>query len=153
MHMTISADAALFIARLMLGLFFVLARFRWIYDPSRPEQPWFNAKRHEHLVWKLCVCGFGQHRALAASVALAEVAGGALVLVGLGTQLAALALFIVLLGATHCTAREKTMKQEPVDKLDVCSCYLWTVEPIYIGLALLILLGGPGAWSLDALIW
>ena len=53
-------DVALFLVRGILGAFFVLARFRWFYDPSRPEH-WFNCGRHDHLAWKLCTCGYGRN--------------------------------------------------------------------------------------------
>lgn len=42
-----SQDGMILIIRLCLGLFFVLARFRYFYDPSRPDNRWFNKARHE----------------------------------------------------------------------------------------------------------
>lgn len=146
-------DAALFVARLVLGLFFVLARFRFFYDPSR-EECWFNTQRCDSLTRKLAYCGIhacGKQWAWA--VAAAEVLAGAALIVGLLTVPAALGLLIVLIFATICTARDKVMEQHPVDKVDVVSCYLWRVEGLYIAFAVIILLAGPGAYSLDYLIW
>jgi hypothetical protein len=45
------------------------------------------------------------------------------------------------------------MEQNPVDQVDCVSCYMWRVEGCYIASTLGILLEGPGAYSLDALLW
>lgn len=164
-------DLAILLTRLILGGFFVLARFRWVYDPSRSEtfanamggepirdgggtgRRWFNDYRVGHLQWKLCACGFGYHKALAACVACIEIFGGLAVLVGLLTPLAAVGLFAVTLGATACTAYEKTMKQHPVDRIDCACCYLWNVEPHLLVAAAVLAATGGGAYSVDALLW
>lgn len=146
-----SIDFALLASRLALGVFFVLARFRWLYDPSR-EPRWLNPARHDHLAWKLCSCGYSRNLYLADFVAIVEIAAGVALVVGFVTPLASLALLATLLFATRCTAVEKTLKQNPVDKVDAVSCYLWTVEPHLIVFALVGLTGGPGAYSIDALI-
>jgi uncharacterized membrane protein YphA (DoxX/SURF4 family) len=149
LHGLSATDLALFLNRAILGAFFVLARFRWFYDPSRPEDPFMNRKRHEHIVWKLCVCGYGTHPVLAAFVANVEVFAGLGVLFGFLAPISAMGLLGVLSFATYCTAREKTMRQGPVDRVDVVSDYLWTVEPIYVMTALVVVLCGSGGWSMD----
>lgn len=148
-------DFALLLLRAILGTFFVLARFRWVYDPSRPDNPWFNAERHKHLTWKLCTCGYHWHPRMSAIVALLEMSCGLGLLLGLLTIPSALGLLIVLTFATVCTARQKVMEQLPVDPIDCLSCYLWRVEGIYIIIAMSVLLLGPGKFSLDymALQW
>lgn len=85
--------------------------------------------------------------------ALVEVLAGVAVVIGLLTLPAAFGLLVTLLVATICTAYDKVMEQNPVDKLDCVACYLWRVEGLYIGLAIIILLAGPGAYSIDYLIW
>jgi uncharacterized membrane protein YphA (DoxX/SURF4 family) len=138
--------------RVALGGFFILARFRWVYDPSRPQDAWFNTERHKHLVWKLCTCHYPANPQLAAFVAMTELAAGAGVLFGLLTNLAALGLLGTLVFATACTARAKVLEQGPVDVLDVVCDYLWRVEGLYILLAASVFLMGGGAYSLDAIV-
>src|ERR1700692_2305274 len=142
-------DLGLLVLRVMLGVFFVLARFRWLYDPSRPLSPWLNAGRHEHLRNKLCYCGYGSHPLLVAFVAVTEISAGCAIIVGLLTELALMGLMSVLLFATWCTAKEKVCAQNPVDKVDYVSCYLWRVEGVYIAICGVLLLNGPGLYSLD----
>lgn len=146
------ADVSLLFSRLLLGTFFILARFRWVYDPSQMEAPWFNQHRHEHLVEKLEYCGLKNGKFWAPIVAYIELSAGAGVLVGFITPIASLGLLAILIRATLCTGKEKTMRQNPIDKLDVCSCYLWCPEPIYIAVAFSILSMGAGRYSLDAVV-
>lgn len=145
-----SQDGVLLLLRILLGSFFVLARFRYFYDPSRPDDPWLNGKRHDHLRWKMCTCGFP--RWLAPFIASIEVSAGLGVTFGFLTPISALGLFCVTVGATFCTAKVKIKEQGPVDKIDFVSCYLWRVEILYISMALLLALNGGGRWSLDHLI-
>lgn len=141
---------SLFLLRVILGSFFVLARFRWLYDPSRPEQPWLNHARHKHLQEKLYTCGYGWHPLLTGFVACVEIFGGLALIVGVVTEPAVLGLLGVLIFATWCTARQKVLEQNPVDPIDCLSCYLWRVEGVYIAIAVAILFSGPGPWSIDA---
>lgn len=142
--------AVLFLARFVLGFFFVSYRFRWFYDPT-PSQGGnvCNVHRHLNLRKKLCQCGWGISSTLAATVAIGETLAGLGVIFGLLTTLSALGILVILLAATMCTAREKTMRQNPVDGIDVVNCYLWNPEPVYIVLATLVLVLGPGSFSLD----
>ena len=145
-------DVALLLMRVLLGAFFVLARFRWFVDPSRPEH-WLNHARHTHLSEKLKTCGFGDHPALAAFVATIEVGAGVFLILGLLTSVAAGGLIAILLGACSCSTREKTMRQQPVDGIQVAEDVLWTVEPLYLLLAVALFLAGGGAFSLDAILF
>lgn len=142
-------DVALFVLRVVLGVFFVLARFRWFFDPSRPEQEWLNSARHKHLRAKLCSCGYSEHPLLSGTVATIEVSAGLALIAGLLTMPAAFGLFCILVFATYCTGKGKVAEQNPVDCIDCVSCYLWRVEGVYIMIAACILLLGPGRLSLD----
>jgi len=146
-----SASLLLCALRIYLGVFMILARFRWFYDPSRPEDPWFNDGRHISLHKTVSTCGF-THWALAATVAIVEMLAGLALVFGLMTVPAAFGLLVILLVATWCKGGEKTAKQEPVDRIDWVSCYLWTPEPGYIMVAFAILVLGPGMFSLDHIL-
>jgi uncharacterized membrane protein YphA (DoxX/SURF4 family) len=149
-----AVDFALLIARLLLGVFFVLARFRFFWDPSRPIMPWLNIVRQESFINKLSFCGCKRRAKFWAWVAAAvEVLAGIGLIIGLLAWLSALGLLVVLLVATRCTWRQKVYEQHPVDKADVVCAYLWRVEGLYIGLAVMILLAGPGKYSLDHLLF
>lgn len=157
-------DLALLLLRFTLGFFFLLARFRWVWDPAQPmiqhkrgvkcvlEQDaggWFPEWRHKHLQGKLSQCGYSDNRYLAGFVAMTELSAALGLIVGLLTPLAALGLVGVLIFATRCTAREKVAKQGPVDCIDWVCDYLWLVEPVYLVIALSLVLTGAGRFSLD----
>lgn len=143
-------DLATLLIRLTLGGFFVLARFRYFFDPSKNNGIWLNVDRHTSLRNKMCHCGLNQHPGAAAwFAALVEVFAGLGVVFGLLTTLSAVGLLAITLVGTVCTAKAKVLEQHPVDKLDCVSCYLWRVEGLYIVFAVLIFLTGPGAISLD----
>lgn len=152
---TDALNIALLLNRASLGLFFVLARFRFFYDPSKPAgERWCNKERHHSLTHKMDFCGLKHWPyGWAWVTAFVELFAGLGVIFGLLTPLSALGLFVLLLVATRCTAVAKVREQNPVDKLDCVSCYLWRVEGLYIVQAMIVLLAGPGTYSLDALIF
>lgn len=157
------APFALFLNRLTLGLFYFLARFRFFYDPSKPgtiyrpemyyqysvqsSQRWFNSDRLASLTRKMQHCGWNW-RGWAWVVALIEVVGGLMLMAGIFSAFAAFGLLVLTLFATRCTWRTKVYEQNPVDCLDICSCYLWRVEGLYIVMAAIVVLAGPGALAL-----
>lgn len=146
------APVALFLNRFTLGLFYFLARFRFFYDPSKPaiafpgKGRWFNAERLASLTRKMQHCGYA--RWWAWPVALIEVVGGLMLIAGIFSAFAALGLLVLTLFATRCTWRSKVYEQNPVDCLDICSCYLWRVEGLYVVMASVVILAGPGALAL-----
>ena len=149
-----SQDFASLFMRVFLGVFFVLARFSYVFDPSKPEgDKWFSKARHASLRNKLDHCGWGCTDWLPPFIAWVEILAGLALIVGLLSTLSAAGLLVICVIGTMCTGYEKTMCQNPVDRIDVCSCYLWCPEPIYVVLALAIVLVGPGTYSLDYLIW
>lgn len=126
---------------LTVALFFVLARFRFFYDPSKPRGlRWFNQARHESLAQKMVYCGFRNWPvSLAWFVASVEIVGALMLLIPPVRFFGALLLLGILVVATRCTAKKKVMEQHPVDYLDIVCSYLWRVEGLYIVMVLCIL--------------
>lgn len=150
LHGLVSADIASLVVRLALGSFFVLARFRYFFDPSKTNGMFLNVDRHTSLRNKMCHCGYAGNPSFFANfTAVIEVFAGLGVLFGLLTTVSAFGLLVITLCGTMCTAKTKVMEQHPVDKLDCVSCYLWRVEGLYLVFAALVFVLGPGVYSLD----
>ena len=148
-----AGDLALLMIRVITGLFFVCYRFRWIYDPSDPDCQWFSPARKMRLINRLCSCGYGANPIVAAAVAIVEVLAGIGLVLGFLAVPSAFALVVILLFANCCLPKEEIPLMKPVDRVDVVACYLRLIEPLYLTMALAIILLGPGKWSLDYLIW
>lgn len=144
-------DAFLLLNRLLLGGFFFLARFRWVYDPSRQDR-WFSMERHCSLRRKLAECGFGNSWGLSACVAVGEILAGAGLIVGLLTVPAAFAMGLVLIAAMVTNSHRKIAAQGPVDRIARVESFLWTPEPWMLASATVLVMFGPGTWSFDAYI-
>lgn len=146
-------DFVLFAVRFILGFFFVSYRFRFLWDPASAPHL-CNATRQHKLQAKLCHCGYGSSWGMACFIALSELLAGLGAIGGLLTVPSAVGLMLILVVATFCTGKEKTMRQNPIDKIDVVNCYLWNPEPVYMVLALVVMFFGPGMFSLDyAIAW
>lgn len=130
-----------------VGGFFILARFRWFYDPSKSRGArWLNAERRDSLRRKMEFCGYQYLSGpIAAAVAAVEVLGGAAMMVPATRPYAAPAILALLLGATFCTAGIKVREQNPVDRLDMVAAYLWRVEGLYILMTALVVWADWGA--------
>lgn len=147
-------DVALLLTRVVMGVFFVSYRFRWVWDPSQPPgQRFCSTFRRNKLIGRMCSCGYGGNPWLAGTVAVVEILAGLGLIVGLLSIPSAFGLFLVMVFANCCTPKEEIPAMNPVDKWDYVSCYLRLVEPLYLTMAVIIVLCGPGRYSLDYLIW
>jgi uncharacterized membrane protein YphA (DoxX/SURF4 family) len=82
----------------------------------------------------------------------AEFAGGLALIVGLLSVLAALGLFVISAGAIALDAIKRIRAWQPIDRADWLGDLLYVPEALYcLGLAV-VMLAGPGRWSLDAII-
>jgi uncharacterized membrane protein YphA (DoxX/SURF4 family) len=81
-----------------------------------------------------------------------EFAGGSALIIGLLSVLAAFGLFVVCFGAIALDAFKRVRAWQPIDRADWLGDLLYVPETLYcIGLAV-VMLAGPGPWSLDAIV-
>jgi uncharacterized membrane protein YphA (DoxX/SURF4 family) len=135
-------NAALTLNRVALGTFFAISGYHKL----------FNASRHATLAQTLQDDGVRAVPVMQWVVPGIEFSGGCALVIGLLSALAALGLFAVCLGAVALDATKRVTTWQPIDRADWIGDLLYLPEALYcIGLAV-VMLAGPGPWSLDALI-
>lgn len=133
--------AALTIARVCVGVFFVLSGYHKL----------FNASRHASLVNTLRADGIpliGFHQWFVPCV---EFAGGLGVMLGALAPLAAIGLFIVCGVATCVDGLGRIKDYAPLDKADWLDDLLYLPETLYLILLAIVIANGAGPISIDAL--
>lgn len=144
-------DLAALLLRLIIGIFFLLARISWLYDPSSKPRL-LPQKRHEKLRERLCTCGYVDHPCMCACVALIEIFGGAAIAIGLFTQLALMGLAAVMIFAIPCKSTEDILSGQGEGNTGYFSWFMWNIEGAYLTIIIVLLLLGPGYFSLDYLL-
>ena len=135
-------NAALTVNRVALGVFFAISGYHKL----------FNASRHAALTGTLQGDGVRDLRVMQWLVPGVEFAGGSALLVGLLSVLAAFGLFVISAGALALDAFKRIRAWQPIDRADWLGDLLYVPEALYcIGLTV-VMLAGPGPWSLDARI-
>ena len=135
-------DAALAINRVALGTFFAISGYHKL----------FNASRHATLARTLQDDGVRAVPIMQWLVPGVEFCGGCALILGLLSALAAFGLFVVCLSAFALDAIKRIRAWQPLDRADWLGDLLYIPEALYcIGLTV-VMLGGPGRWSLDTLI-
>jgi uncharacterized membrane protein YphA (DoxX/SURF4 family) len=135
-------DAALTLNRVALGAFFAISGYHKL----------FNASRHATLLRTLQDDGVHAAPIMQWLLPSMEFGGGCALIVGLLSVLAAFGLFVICVGAIALDAVKRIQAWRPIDRADWLGDLLYIPESLYcIGLAV-VMLGGPGPWSLDAVI-
>jgi uncharacterized membrane protein YphA (DoxX/SURF4 family) len=135
-------NAALTLNRVALGTFFAISGYHKL----------FNASRHAALTRTLQDDGVHAAPIMQWLLPSGEFAGGCALIVGLLSVLAAFGLFIICAGAFAFDAVKRIRAWQPIDRADWLGDLLYVPEALYcIGLTV-VMLAGPGAWSLDAII-
>src|SRR5580704_15707663 len=133
-------NAALALNRLALGVFFVISGYHKL----------FNASRHATLTHTLQDDGIHAVPVMQWLVPGVEFSGGSALLLGLLTVPAAFGLFVVCFGALARDAIKRISGWNPIDRADWLDDLLSLPEALYcIGLVV-VMLAGPGPWTLDA---
>jgi uncharacterized membrane protein YphA (DoxX/SURF4 family) len=135
-------EAALTLNRVALGTFFAISGYHKL----------FNASRHTVLVRTIEEDGVHGIALMQWVLPAGEFLGGSALVAGLLSVLAALALFVICSGAVLLDALKRIRAWQPIDRADWLGDLLYVPESLYcIGLAVVIL-AGPGPWSVDAKI-
>jgi uncharacterized membrane protein YphA (DoxX/SURF4 family) len=135
-------NAALTLNRVALGVFFAISGYHKL----------FNASRHATLTSTLQDDGVHAVPIMQWLLPGAEFSGGCALIVGLLSVLAAFGLFVICIGALALDAVKRIRTWQPIDRADWLGDLLYVPEALYcIGLSV-VMLAGPGPWSLDAKI-
>jgi putative oxidoreductase len=133
-------DAALTLNRVALGAFFAISGYHKLFTPTR----------HATLVRTLQDDGVRAVPVMQWLVPAVEFGGGCALLIGFLSALAAFGLFVVSVGAFVLDARKRIAEWSPIDRADWVGDVLYLPEALYcIGLVI-VMLAGPGPWSVDA---
>jgi len=135
-------NVALTLNRVALGAFFAIGGYHKL----------FNASRHATLTRTLQDDGVHVVPVMQWLLPSIEFGGGLALILGLLSVLAAFGLFVVCLGALALDAVKRIRAWQPIDRADWLGDLLYLPESLYcIGLTV-VMLAGPGPWSLDARI-
>jgi putative oxidoreductase len=135
-------NAALTLKRVALGVFFAISGYHKL----------FNASRHAILTRTLQDDGVHAVPIMRWLLPGAEFSGGWALILGLLSVIAAFGLFVICIGALSFDAVKRIRAWQPLDRADWLGDLLYVPEALYcIGLTV-VMLAGPGPWSLDATI-
>src|SRR6204780_813328 len=135
-------NAALTLNRLALGVFFAISGYHKL----------FNAPRHATLTRTLQDDGVHAVPVMQWLLPSAEFAGGSALIIGLLSVPAAFGLFVISAGAFAFDAVKRIRAWQTIDRADWLRDLLYVPQALYcIGLTV-VMLAGPGPWSLDAII-
>jgi uncharacterized membrane protein YphA (DoxX/SURF4 family) len=132
-------DVALTLNRVMLGTFFAISGYHKL----------FNASRHSALERTLQDDGVHELAVMQWLLPGIEFGGGIALIVGFLCVFAAFGLFVVCAGALALDAVKRIRTWRPIDRADWLGDLLYVPEALYcLGLAV-VMLAGPGPWSVD----
>jgi putative oxidoreductase len=133
-------DLALTLNRVALGVFFAISGYLKL----------FNVTRHATLTRTLEGSGVRAVRVMQWLVPGVEFSAGLALIVGFLSALAAFGVFVICLFAFKLDALKRIDSWMPINRFDRIGDVLYLPEVLYcIGL-LVVMLGGPGPWSVDA---
>jgi putative oxidoreductase len=135
-------DTALTLNRVALGTFFAISGYLKL----------FNASRHATLASTLQEDGVRAVPIMQWLVPGVEFSAGCALVIGLLSTLAAFGLFMVCLGAFALDAIKRVNAWQPLNFADCVADLLYLPEALYCIALVVVMLGGPGPWSLDAVI-
>jgi uncharacterized membrane protein YphA (DoxX/SURF4 family) len=135
-------DLALTLNRVALGAFFMLSGYHKL----------FNAERHRMFVDELKGLGVPGVRFNQWWVPTVEFTAGGSLVIGLLAPLAALGLLVLMLVAIATSGLERVKLYMPIDRADRIDDWLYLPETLYAVMLVVVVSGGAGPYSLDAVI-
>lgn len=136
-----NTEIASLLLRTSLGLFFLFSGYHKIFNQSR------------RATLKATFVADGVYKpAMMWVIPLAESFGGAALLLGFLTQIAALGLIAVCLGACAFDGVKRIKQWSPIDKADVVDDVLYLPEALYIVMLTVLALIGAGQFSIDNML-
>ena len=129
---------ALFVNRLAVGVFFAISGYHQL----------FLAERHASLVDTLEDDGIKFIWLFQWLVPLVEFLGGIALIIGFMAPLAGFAILVIMTVAIITDGSKRVIEFAPVDKADALDDVLYLSETTYWIMALIIILAGPGSFSL-----
>jgi uncharacterized membrane protein YphA (DoxX/SURF4 family) len=133
-------NVALTVNRVALGLFFAIGGYHKL----------FNASRHATLTSTLQEDGVHALPIMQWLLPAIEFGGGAALIIGLLSVVAAFGLFVICVGAIALDAVKRINAWKPIDRADWLGDLLYLPEALYCVGLMVVMLAGPGAWSVDA---
>jgi len=135
-------DASLLAIRASVGGFFVVSGLHKLFNP----------KRRQALSETFAADGV-TFPPMMYVVPLGELLGGLGVAFGALTIFAAVGLAVLCIGAFALDGVKRIASMQPLDPTDRADDVLYQPEVLYVVCLLAVLSFGPGAYSLDALVW
>jgi putative oxidoreductase len=135
-------DTSLLVMRVSVGGFFVFSGFHKLFNATRRED-----LRETFAADKVT------YAPMMVLVPLGELLGGLGVAFGALTVFAALGLAALNVGALVLDGFKRIASMHPLDRADRIDDVLYLPEVLYVVCLLVVISFGPGAYSLDRLVW
>ena len=135
-------DVALTLNRIAIGTFFAISGYHKL----------FNVSRHAILVGTLKDGGVPAVSVMQWLVPGVEFSAGCALIIGLLSALAAFGLFVITFTAIAVDGIKRIPEWMPINRADWLGDVLYLPETLYCIALAVIMLAGPGPWSLDAVI-
>ena len=135
-------DLAITLLRIAMGLFFVISGYHKL----------FNRQRHATIRQTMVADHVPEATFNSWFVPCVEFSGGAALIIGFLTPLAALGLFVVCCAAAIVDGLKRIIGWNPIDRADYVDDVLYLPEVLYAFILLALIFQGAGPYSVDGLI-
>ena len=135
-------EVGITLMRISMGVFFVISGYHKLFNPQR----------HATITKTMVEDRVPDPKFNSWFVPLIEFSGGAALVIGLLTPLAALGLFLVCCGATLLDGLKRISGWSPIDRADYVDDVLYLPEVLYAIILFSLIVMGGGPFSIDGLL-